>query len=35
VVGSRYAALVRKCIGVDTSGMDVQGLLTELHELRI
>lgn len=34
-VGSKYAALVRKCIAVDISGMDIQQLLTELQELRI
>jgi hypothetical protein len=33
-VGSRYAALARKCIAVDVSGIDVQQLLTELQELR-
>ncbi len=33
-VGSRYAALAKKCIAVDFSGIDVQQLLTELPELR-
>lgn len=33
-VGSRYAALAKKCIAVDFSGIDVQQLLTELQELR-
>ena len=34
-VGSRYAALAKKCLAVDLSGIDVQQLLTELQELRI
>lgn len=34
-VGSRYAALARKCIAVDDSAIDVQDLLTELQELRL
>ncbi len=34
-MGSRYAALVKKCIGVDYSGIDVQQLLTEVQEFRL
>jgi hypothetical protein len=33
-VGSRYAALAKKCIGVDVSGIDVQQVLAELQEVR-
>jgi serine/threonine protein kinase len=34
-IGSRYAALAKKCIAVDVSELDVEQLLTELQELRI
>lgn len=34
-IGSRYAALAKKCIAVDATGIDVQQVLTELQELRV
>ena len=34
-IGSRYAALAKKCIAVDVSGIDVQQVLTELQDLRV
>jgi hypothetical protein len=34
-IGSRYASLIKKCIAVDVSGIDIQEVLTELQELRI